>query len=87
VVLGSNVDNLTQVLMQAMMHERGLTKYLIGKKLMTFSANGVFVFQGTRLNVTQQIFNGWAPHFHGASLHGSQNQFGDSHFVTFVDDE
>jgi hypothetical protein len=39
--------------MQALMHEGGLTKYLIGKKLMAFNANGVFVFQGTMLNVTQ----------------------------------
>jgi hypothetical protein len=29
------------------MHEGGLTKYLIGKKLMTFGVDGVFVFQST----------------------------------------
>ncbi len=87
VVLGSSVDNLIQVFMQALMHEGGLTKYLISKKLMAFNANGVFFFQGIRSNVIQQISNGWAPHFHGASLHGSQNQFSDSHFVTFIDGE
>jgi len=58
VVLGSSIDNLTQILMQALMHEGGLTKDLVGMKLITFSANGVFVFQSTRLSVTQQIFNG-----------------------------
>jgi hypothetical protein len=78
VVLGSSVDNLTQILMQALMHERGLTKDLVSMNVITFSANGVFAFQSTTLNVTQQISNGWAPHFHGASLHGSQNQFGNS---------
>ncbi len=87
VVLGSSVDNLTQILMQALMHEGGLTKDLVVMKLITFSANGVFVFQNTRLSVTQQISNAWAPHFHGASLHGSQNQFGNSNFVAFVDGE
>jgi hypothetical protein len=87
VVLGSSIDNLTQILMQALMHEGGLTKDLVGMKLITFSANGVFVFQNTRLSVTQQISNGWAPHFHGASLHGSQNQFGNSNFIAFVDGE
>jgi hypothetical protein len=73
--------------MQALMHEGGLTKDLIGKKLMAFNVNGVFILQGTRSSVTQQISNGWAPHFHWASLHGSQNQFGNSHFVTFVNGE
>jgi hypothetical protein len=38
------VDNLIQVLIQVLMHQRGLTKYLIGIKLMTFGANGVFCF-------------------------------------------
>jgi hypothetical protein len=44
--------------MQTLMHEGGLTKDLIGKKLMAFSANGGFFCQGTKLNVTQQISNG-----------------------------
>jgi len=42
VVVGSSADNLIQVFMQALMHEGGLMKYLIGKKLMTFDADGVF---------------------------------------------
>jgi len=48
VVVGSSVDNLTQVLMQTLMNQGGLTKDIIGKKLMTFGANGVYVFQGVR---------------------------------------
>jgi hypothetical protein len=66
VVVGSCANNLIQVLMQALMHKKGLTKSLIGKKLMTFSANGVFVFQSTRSSVIQQFSNGWAPHSMGA---------------------
>ncbi len=29
---------------------------------MTFGVDGVFVFQGVKSGVIQQIFNGWAPH-------------------------
>jgi hypothetical protein len=48
VVVGLSVDNLTQVPMEALMHEGGLTTNLIGKKLMTFGANGVSFFQGVK---------------------------------------
>ncbi len=61
VEVGLGVDNLTQILM----HEGGLMKKLIGKRLMNFSADGVFVFQGTRSSVIIQIVNGRAPHFMG----------------------
>jgi hypothetical protein len=44
-MVGSNANNLTQVFMQALMHEGGLMKDLIGEKLMTFGANGVFFFK------------------------------------------
>ncbi len=40
-VVGSSVDNLIQVLMQALMNQGGLTKDMIGKKLLTFGANSV----------------------------------------------
>ncbi len=42
-VVGSSANNLTQVLMQALMQEGGLAKDLIGKRLMTFGAMG-FLF-------------------------------------------
>ncbi len=35
------VDNLTQVLMQSLMNQGGLTKDMIGKRLMTFGAIGI----------------------------------------------
>ncbi len=60
-----NANNFTQVLTQALMHEGILMKDLIDKKLMTFGADGVSVFQGIRSNVIWQIFDGWAPHSMG----------------------
>jgi hypothetical protein len=57
--LGAN--NLTQVLMQTLMHEGGFTKKLIGKRLMTFGADGVSIFQGTRSSFTKTIVDGWVP--------------------------
>jgi hypothetical protein len=45
VVARSSANNFTQVLMQALMHEGILRKNLIGKKLMTFGANGVLFFK------------------------------------------
>jgi hypothetical protein len=47
------------------MHETGLTKYLIGKRLMTFGVDGVSIFQSTRLGDTKQIVDCWAPHSMG----------------------
>jgi hypothetical protein len=42
-ILGAN--NFTQILMQALMHEGILMKDFIGKKLMTFGADGVLFFK------------------------------------------
>jgi hypothetical protein len=47
-MVGSSVDNRTQVLIQVLMHQGCFTKYLIGIRLMTFGADGVYVFQGIR---------------------------------------
>jgi hypothetical protein len=38
-----SANNLIQVLMQALMHEGGLTKYLIGKRFLTFGVDGVSI--------------------------------------------
>jgi hypothetical protein len=57
--------------MQALMHEKGLTKDLIDKKLLTFITDGIPIFQNTRLVVIWKISNVWTPHFMGGSLHGS----------------
>jgi hypothetical protein len=64
-MVGLGVDIFTQVLMQALMHEGGLTKNLMGKKLMTFSAYWVSIFQGIRSGVIQQISKEWVPHSMG----------------------
>jgi hypothetical protein len=61
--IGSSVDNLTQVLMQT--NQGGLTKDMISKELMTFGANGVYVFQGVRSRITKYIFDKWALHSMG----------------------
>jgi hypothetical protein len=45
VVARLGVNNLSQVLMQALMNEGILMKDLIDKKLMTFGANGVSFFK------------------------------------------
>ncbi len=63
VVARSSVDNLTLILIQALMHQKGLTKKLNGSRFMTFGVDGVFVFQGNKLSVTRQSFEGWASHF------------------------
>jgi hypothetical protein len=65
VAAGLGLDNLTQILMQTLMHEGCPMKNLISKWLMNFGADGIFVFQGTRSSVIIQIVNGWAPHFMG----------------------
>ncbi len=52
VIARSNADNLTKVFMQALMNQGGLSKDMIGKKLMTFGTNDVYVFQGVGLGVT-----------------------------------
>jgi hypothetical protein len=51
--------------MQVLMHQGSLTKDLIGIKFMTFGADGVSVFGGTKLGVIRQIFDAWAPHSRG----------------------
>jgi hypothetical protein len=51
--------------METLMTQGGLTKDMIGKKLMTFGANGVSIFQGVKSRVTKQISDGWAPHSMG----------------------
>ncbi len=73
--------------MQALVYEEGFQKKLISKRLMTFGANGVYVFQSTMSSVTKQIVDGWAPHSMGVALYGSYNQPCNSNFVTFANGE
>jgi PII-like signaling protein len=53
VVAKLSVDNFTQILMETLMHEGGLMANLIDKKLMTFGADGVSIFQGIKLDVIE----------------------------------
>jgi len=39
--------------MQSLMNQSGLTNDMIGKRLMTFGVDGVFVFQNVQLVVTK----------------------------------
>ncbi len=64
-MVGLGVNNSTQVLVQSLMNQGGLTKDIIGKRLMTFGVDGVYVFQGVRSRVTKHIYDGWAPHSMG----------------------
>ncbi len=57
--LGSN--NLTQVIMNFMMKGGELSKVKLSKKLVCFGVDGVNVFQGSKIGVTKQIKNSWAP--------------------------
>jgi hypothetical protein len=57
------VNNLSQVLMQALMNEGILMKDLIDKKLMTFGTNGVSFFKA--LGRVLFIFDGWVLHSMG----------------------
>jgi len=51
--------------MQALINQCGLIKNMIGNKIMTFGASGVFVFQGIKLRVIKQIPYGWVPNSMG----------------------
>jgi hypothetical protein len=56
VVDGSYVTNLTMVIMEAILVNGGILNFnVIFKKLMSFHANGVNVFQGCCMGVTIQI--------------------------------
>jgi hypothetical protein len=67
-MVGSSANNLTQMLMQALMNQGGLTKDMIGKKLMTFGANNFYVFQGVRLRVRKKKIHGWVPFSMGENI-------------------
>jgi hypothetical protein len=57
--LGNN--NLTEVIIVALMRCGGLTREDVSKKLLCFGANGAFIFQGGETNVTREIKDVWAP--------------------------
>ncbi len=65
IVEGSGSDNLTKVIMEALMIGGGVPKDQIAQKLICFGANGVNVFQGTKSDVTKQIKDNYALHYIG----------------------
>jgi len=63
VIVGSRNDNLTKVIMKALMIGGGVLRDQIAHKLICFGVDGVNVFQGTQSGVTKQIKENYAPHF------------------------
>jgi hypothetical protein len=60
-------DHLTNVIMHALLGEGGLSREEIASKLVCFGADGVSTFQGTKMGVTTQIREKWAPFSLGAN--------------------
>ncbi len=54
-------DHLTNVIMDALVDEGGLTREEIASKVVCFGADGVSTFQGAKNGVTTQIKEKWSP--------------------------
>jgi hypothetical protein len=61
VVDGVGANNLTIVIMEALQKGRGLSYVSITHKLLCFGADGVIIFQGTKIDVTKQINTNYEP--------------------------
>jgi hypothetical protein len=61
IVDGLGGNNLSKVIIVALMRCGGLTSKDMSKKLLCFGANGTFIFQGGKTSVTRQIKDVWAP--------------------------
>ncbi len=62
VVEGLGSDNLTKVIMEALIIGGGVLRNQIVQKLICFGANGIYVFQGTKNGVTKQIKENYVLH-------------------------
>jgi hypothetical protein len=60
-------DHLTSVIMHALVGEGGLSREEIASKLVCFGVDGVSTFQGSKMDVTTQIREKWAPFNLGAN--------------------
>jgi len=58
---GGNADQLTSVIMHALLHEGNLSYEQIACKLVCFGANRIGTFQGPKSGVIAQIREKWAP--------------------------
>jgi hypothetical protein len=61
VVVGTGVDNLTVVIMEALQKAKSLSLKSVAQKLLCFGADGISTFQGTKIGVIQQINTKYAP--------------------------
>jgi hypothetical protein len=69
-------DNLTKVIMEALMIGEGLPKKNKNSKFINFGVDGANVCQSTKLGVTKQIWDDYVPHsmgIHYNPLHKSSN--------------
>ena len=79
VVEGGGSNNLTQVIIDALMGAAKMERFALSKTLLCFVAHGVSTFQGLKTGVPQQNQSKYAPfalgvHLYGPSLqHGLQN--------------
>ncbi len=73
VVVGSSAHNLTLVLMQTLMHQKSLTKKLIGSSLSHLELMGFLFFKALG-QVLPNIIIILGSTFYGGSLYGSYNQ-------------
>jgi hypothetical protein len=61
VVDGLSSNNLTKVIMNALLASGGLSKEQLSRKLLCFGVDGVSIFQGAKIGVTKNIKEFWAP--------------------------
>lgn len=59
---GCGVDNLTVVILEAVLHRGGLTEAELGEKMVSFGADGHPNFQGCLTSVSTQLKKGYAPY-------------------------
>jgi hypothetical protein len=70
IIEGSRSDNLTKVIMEALMIGGGVPRDQIAQKLICFRIGGLNVFQGTNSGVIKQIKENYVSSFYWGPLHG-----------------
>jgi hypothetical protein len=87
VIKGSNTNNLTKVVIEALKNHASVSNVDVVTKLMSFEVNGVNVFQGVcHSGVTQQIKNKFALHLEGIHF-GTLHEFNWANLVSTSCDE
>jgi hypothetical protein len=71
VVDGVRVDYLTIVIMEALQKAKGLSLESIAQKFICFGADGVSIFQGTKIGVLEHININYASFFISDALPSS----------------